>query len=89
MKTITVTELRRDLSAVLVDVEAGEAYVVTKHRRLIARLVPPVDENANPALQQVTPPRRSGPTSLWSMTPWKLQTAASVDELLATMQSAW
>jgi prevent-host-death family protein len=40
MKTITVAELRQNPTEALAEVEAGETYVVTRHRRPIARLVP-------------------------------------------------
>lgn len=40
MKTITVAELRQNPTAALADVERGETYTVTRHRRPIARLVP-------------------------------------------------
>ena len=89
MKTITVAELRQNPTAALADVEAGETYVVTKHQRPIARLVPPLDNDSNPALQQVVPPRRTAPTNLALRTPWTLKTAATVDELLDDMQSDW
>lgn len=42
MKTITVAELRQNPTAALDEVEHGETYVVTRHRREIGRLVPPV-----------------------------------------------
>jgi antitoxin (DNA-binding transcriptional repressor) of toxin-antitoxin stability system len=40
MKTITVAQLRQNPTAALEDVQAGADYVVTRHRRMIARLVP-------------------------------------------------
>ena len=41
MKTITVAQLRQNPTAALDEVEHGETYIVTKHRREVARLVPP------------------------------------------------
>lgn len=41
MKTISVGELRQNPTAALDAVEHGETFVVTRHRREIARLVPP------------------------------------------------
>ncbi|GAB3486561.1 type II toxin-antitoxin system Phd/YefM family antitoxin [Flexivirga sp.] len=41
MKTITVGQLRQNPTAALDEVERGETYVVTRHRREIGRLVPP------------------------------------------------
>lgn len=40
MKTITVAELRQNPTAALADVERGEVYAVTRHKREIAHLVP-------------------------------------------------
>ncbi|MDQ6525025.1 PIN domain-containing protein [Nocardioides sp. LHD-245] len=42
MKSITVAELRQNPTTALRDVESGETYVVTRHRREVARLVPPL-----------------------------------------------
>lgn len=42
MKTITVAELRQNPTDALAAVEQGETYVVTRHRREIGRLVPPL-----------------------------------------------
>ncbi|MFT4123771.1 MAG: type II toxin-antitoxin system Phd/YefM family antitoxin [Microbacteriaceae bacterium] len=42
MKTITVAQLRQNPTAALDAVERGETYVVTRHRREIGRLVPPL-----------------------------------------------
>ncbi len=41
MKTITVGELRQNPTRALDDVEGGETYVITRHRREIGRIVPP------------------------------------------------
>jgi len=41
MKTISVGDLRQNPTSALDDVEHGETYSVTRHRREIARLVPP------------------------------------------------
>lgn len=43
MKTISVAELRQNPTQALNEVEHGETYVVTRHRREIGRLVPPVE----------------------------------------------
>jgi prevent-host-death family protein len=40
MRRITVTELRKNLFAVLGEVEAGESVTVTRRGRTVARLVP-------------------------------------------------
>lgn len=83
MKTITVAELRQNPTAALAEVEAGETYVVTRHNREIARLVPPV---AHP---YIIPAKKKGPSNLAARPPIKLNTASSIDELLADMASEW
>jgi prevent-host-death family protein len=40
MKSISVVEAKRRFSALLVEVEAGEEIAVTRHGRVVARLVP-------------------------------------------------
>lgn len=40
MRRITVTELRKKCFAVLCAVEKGESVVITRHGRIVARLVP-------------------------------------------------
>lgn len=45
MRIITQRELRNDNAAVMRDVEAGESFLVTKHGKPVARVVPAgVDE---------------------------------------------
>jgi prevent-host-death family protein len=39
--SVSVRELQQNLKAVLERVERGEAIEVTRHRRLVARLLPP------------------------------------------------
>lgn len=85
MKSITVAELRQNPTAALADVEAGESYVVTKHRRPVAKLVPP--DTHEPV--RIVPARNPLPSNLSALPPRTLKTAASVDELIADMQSPW
>jgi prevent-host-death family protein len=82
MKTITVAELRQNPTAALEDVESGESYVVTRHRRPIARLVP-VD--AEPVV--IVPPKRSGPTTLTARA--QRHTYEETEALLKEMASEW
>lgn len=49
MKTISVGQLRQNPSEALANVERGETYLVTRHRREICRLVPP------PTTREVSP----------------------------------
>lgn len=43
MNSVSIAELRQNPTPVLDAVEHGETYVVTRYRKEIARLVPPVD----------------------------------------------
>ncbi len=83
MRTITVAQLRQNPTEAIAAVEAGESYVVTRHRRPVAQLIPPTDD----AVIRVTPPRNPAPTNLAARSAWKLTTAASADELIADMKS--
>lgn len=85
MKEISVAELRQNPTAALNDVAAGETYLVTRHRRAIAQLVP-ADE---PVLVPLSTAVRSGPSRLSGRPPWQLKTAGSVDELIENMKSDW
>ncbi|MCL2091373.1 MAG: type II toxin-antitoxin system Phd/YefM family antitoxin [Micrococcales bacterium] len=40
MKTISVGALRQNPTQALADVQAGQTYVVTRHRQAVARLAP-------------------------------------------------
>lgn len=40
MKNVTVVEAKSHFSALLADVEAGEEIAVTRHGKIVARLVP-------------------------------------------------
>lgn len=41
MKKVPLHELKRRLSALVSEVEAGESFLVTRHKRVVAQLVPP------------------------------------------------
>lgn len=85
MKQITVAELRQNPTAALREVESGETYVVTRHRRAVAQLVPPVAE----ALVVVTPPLKRGASPIATLGALELRTAGSVEELIEDMRSQW
>lgn len=51
MKTIPVAKLRQNPTQALAEVERGETYIVTRHNREIARLVPP-EPSANVTPEQ-------------------------------------
>lgn len=80
MKTITVAELRQNPTVALAEVEAGETYVVTRHRHPIARLVPMDD---SPLV--LTPPRNPDGPRLADMENLPRRSVAEIDALLAEM----
>lgn len=82
MKEITVAELRQNPTAALNDVESGETYLVTKHRRPIARLAP---VEVGPVV--IAPPRRPGPTNLAARPP--RHSYEETEVLLSEMTSEW
>lgn len=41
MKTVSVANLRQNPTQALAEVEQGATYIVTRHNREIARLIPP------------------------------------------------
>ncbi|MCR6713462.1 MAG: type II toxin-antitoxin system prevent-host-death family antitoxin [Demequina sp.] len=81
MKTITVAELRQNPTEALAEVEAGETYVVTRHRRPIARLVP-VDRS--PLV--VIPARNPNGPRLADRPNMPRRTYAETEALLAEMK---
>ncbi|MFT4188274.1 MAG: type II toxin-antitoxin system Phd/YefM family antitoxin [Aeromicrobium sp.] len=85
MKTITVAQLRQNPTAALDDVEAGQTYVVTRHRRAVAQLVPP-EAGDRPTL---TPPRKTGGASLAHRPPHGAPTVESVDAVLEDLKGEW
>lgn len=82
MKAITVAELRQNPTEALAEVEAGETYVVTRHRRPIAKLVP-VD--AEPVT--LIPARKRGPAHLAGRVMDRRYTRAEIEAILADMAS--
>ena len=41
MKTVPIHELKQQLSQVIAAAESGETMLVTRHKRVVARIVPP------------------------------------------------
>ncbi|GAA1072090.1 type II toxin-antitoxin system Phd/YefM family antitoxin [Tsukamurella spumae] len=81
MKTITVAELRQNPTAALAEVENGETYAVTRHRRVVARLVPP-----EPTIDLI-PPRKKGGAKLSDRpSPLPKRSVAEIDEILREMR---
>lgn len=79
MKTIPVATLRQNPTQALAEVERGETYIVTRHNREIARLVPPA-----PAAT-VTPEQFQ---ALLRATPLTEDWAAELDDLAADFGGA-
>ncbi len=55
MKSISSTELRQNISAVLDDVERGERVLISRNGRVIAEVVPAHTELAQPAWKRPRP----------------------------------
>ena len=68
--------MRQNPTAMLADVEAGETYVITRHDREIARVVP------KSHAADLIPPKRRGGTRLVGLPRHELRTAASIEALL-------
>lgn len=81
-----MAELRQNPTAALAEVEAGETYVVTKHRRPVAKLVPP--EPAEASLR-LAPAKRRGPSHLADRPRSTLHTYEETEALLAEMAAEW
>lgn len=77
MKTITVGQLRQNPTAMLAEVEAGETYVVTRHSRQIARILPRSGE------LELIPRKRASGSHLTDLPRHELRTSGSIDDLLA------
>lgn len=82
MKTITVAQLRQNPTAALDEVEQGGTYLVTRHRRPIARLVP-----VEPEPVVLLPARNPGPSDLASLP--ARHSYEQTEALLAEMKSDW
>ena len=77
-------ELRQNPTAALAEVEAGATYVVTRHRRPIAKLVP---VQAEPLV--VIPAKNPGPTHLADRPRDGMRTYEETEALLREMASDW
>lgn len=85
MESITVAELRQNPTSALERVADGESLVVTKHRRPVAKLVPPDDD----ALLRLIPAADPGPSNLRGRPRAGLRNPERTEELLAEMASEW
>ena len=82
MKSITVAQLRQNPTAALDDVQAGETYVITRHRHAIAQLVPASSSGVG-----VVPAKAPGGSRL-SQRP-RRKTYAEAEAALADMRAEW
>lgn len=73
-------ELRQNPTRMLDDVAAGETYVVTRHQREVARVVPTVSSAV------VIPAKRSGPSRTVDLTRVELPDGAGFDDFLADLK---
>lgn len=83
MKTVTVGQLRQNPTEVLADVEAGGIYAITRHNRVIGRIVPA------DAAAEMTLPKRNGPAQTRRLDRVELTTAASIDDLIDDAKGQW
>ena len=82
MKSITVAQLRQNPTAALEDVQAGQSYVITRHRHAIAQLVPVGTSGVG-----VIPAKAPGGSQL-SQRP-RRKTYAEAEATLADMRAEW
>lgn len=82
MKAITVAQLRQNPTAALDDVQAGESYVITRHRHAIAQLVPVTTSVAG-----VIPAKSPGGSRLTHRP--RRKTYAEAQATLADIRAEW
>ena len=82
MKSITVAQLRQNPTAALEDVQAGQSYVITRHRHAIAQLVPVGTSGVG-----VIPAKAPGGSQL-SQRP-RRKSYAEAEATLADMRGEW
>jgi prevent-host-death family protein len=77
MNAITVGELRQNPTRMLDEVEHGATYVVTRHGRKIARIVP-IEEQ-----EEIVPARKRSGSSLGGRSDLPHRSAEEIDALVA------
>jgi antitoxin (DNA-binding transcriptional repressor) of toxin-antitoxin stability system len=77
VKTITAVQFCQSPTAVLADVEAGATYVVTRHNREVAYIIPRTQGI------ELTSRKRPAGTNLSGLPRRQLKTAPSLEGLLA------
>ncbi len=83
MKTISVGELRQNPTQMLDDVAAGEVYVVTRHNREVAHVIPTVSSST------IMPPRTEDPAHTADLTRIDLPDGISFDGFLRDLSGEW
>ncbi|WP_022873405.1 type II toxin-antitoxin system Phd/YefM family antitoxin [Nesterenkonia alba] len=83
MKTISVGDLRQNPTRMLDDVESGEVYVLTRHNREVARIVP------SESSARVIPPKRTGRPRVRFLPRVELPDEMTMDELLEELKGEW
>ena len=83
MKTISVGELRQNPTQMLDDVAGGETYVVTRHNREVARVVPAVPSAA------ILPPRVTGSSRTVELKRVELPDGLDIEDFLQELKCDW
>lgn len=76
-------ELRQNPSSMLDEVESGEVYVLTKHNREVARIVP------SSSSATVIPPQRSSGSRTRDLPRIDLPNDMSMDQFLDELKGEW
>ena len=83
MKTISVGELRQNPTQMLDDVASGETYVVTRHSREVARVVPAASSAT------VMPPRSTTSSRTAALSRVELPDGLKFDAFLEQLKGDW
>lgn len=83
MKTISAGELRQNPTQMLDDVAAGEVYIVTRHNREVAQVIPTVSSAT------IVPPRAGGPANTADLPRIDLPDGVSFDDFLRDLSGEW
>lgn len=83
MRTISVGELRQNPTRMLDDIAAGKVYVLTRHNREVARIVP----SASSAT--IIAPKRSGRSRARELPRVDLPDEMSMDQFLDELKGHW
>ena len=84
MNQITVAQLRQNPTAMLDAVERGEEYQITRHNKVIGRIIPEPVRGVN-----LIPPKRAGSARLSQLPPLQLNSFNTIDELIEWNKGEW